>query len=829
MIRHYLSSAFASIVRTPFTTVANILALALGLACFLGAYGTSVYWSSGDAYQKDAARTFVVGMKIDMKAGGPNLGAGFGQLGLPSTSTLARYLRQDIPEISNVARTSLPVEAAVSTGATKQMLHAALADPAFLDIFHFDFVAGDARQALSRPDGVIFTTTAAQRLFGSKPALGQSILIDNTRTATVTGVIAPVPQPSFMGEGEDAVLRFDMLSAWAGDATGALADRKDSWMQFDAFTFVVLPPSLSTDVFNRRLAALFEARIPREYTKRATMTGSILPISGMSTRKYDALIESQFGASVSVIFVLLLLGAIALVVAVVNYANLATAQAVMRAKEIGMRRVVGARRREIMIQSWIEALIQSLAAFATALGLLALAGPAVHMLSDVDILYFLRSGSGALIGAGFVVLVVAFVAGAYPAFVLSRVQPASALRSGRSRTAARPIANVLVVIQFASASFLLLLVITAQLQREHIEAGTISPREDPVLVLNNLASTGVDLNTLRTQLSAQPGVKNVTAANSPPWDLKRTKYVNDSVQQVGRSPDQAYGANFSYSKLVSLDYFETLNMKLLAGRKLEEQDASPADPLAMKDGHIVIDALLARNLGFETPQAAVGQTIYAYKAPLHIIGVVEADMMRINGIAGEGAGTLYRYFPVFPPYMPPHPIVRISAADIPATLAAITKVWDKLAPNTPANFHFFDQMFEQTYRQQAGAGQLFALLGSTCFLIASIGLLGIAVHAASRRRHEVAIRKTLGSSAAGVVRLMLTDFSIPVLIGNLLAWPVGYLAAQSYLSAFAYRIELTPAPFLVSLIITLVIAWAAVIGIVLKVASVRPAEALRHA
>src|SRR5690606_28645493 len=147
----------------------------------------------------------------------------------------------------------------------------------------------------------------------------------------------------------------------------------------------------------------------------------------------------------------------------------------------------------------------------------------------------------------------------------------------------------------------------------------------------------------------------------------------------------------------------------------------------------------------------------------------------------------------------------------------------------PAGVQFYDDLFYRAYRQHSQISQLFILLASTAFAISSIGLIGIAVHVASRRRHEIAVRKTLGSSVTRVIRLLLTDFSIPVLIGNLLAWPLGYLAAQTYLSAFAYRIELTPSPFLVSLLITLAIAWAAVIGVVLKAASVRPAEVLRHA
>lgn len=658
MIGHFLKSAFARFIRSPFTTAANVLTLALGLASFLGAYGASVYWRSGDAYQKNAAHTYFIGTRIDIKEGGPALGAGMDQHGLYSSSTLARYLPQDIPEIEDVARASLPAETAVSTGDTKLMLHAVFADTSFLDIFALDFVAGSSQQALARPDGIILTLETAQRLFGSCAALGQEILIDNTWTGVVTGVIAPVRQPSFMGTGQDAVMRFDMLGAWSGHPAGVVADRRDTWLQLDAFTFVVLPPSLPSGVFNQRLAALLEARIPAEYTARATMRAAAMPLADMTTRNYDALIASQLGAALPMPTIVLILGAIALGVAVVNYANLATAQAAMRAREIGMQRVVGAGGIQIMLQTWNEALIQAIAAFATAIGVLTLAAPVVRRLSGVDILYFLASGAGSWLGVAVLVLGVAFLSGAYPALVLSRIRPASALRTGRSGTASRSVARVFVMIQFASASFLLLLVIAAQQQRAHIEDAALAPREHPILVLNSLANSGVDFETLRTELSSQPGVKDVSVASDAPWDTSTTGRPVGDVRQVGRTAEQASSANFSYAKMVGLDYFEALNIDLLAGRLLEERDAVSIDVAIPADSNIVIDALLARNLGFETPRAAVGETVYIFRSTAQIVGVVDADMMRINGVAGDAAGTLYTYYPVFPPYVSPQPIVR---------------------------------------------------------------------------------------------------------------------------------------------------------------------------
>jgi putative ABC transport system permease protein len=191
-----------------------------------------------------------------------------------------------------------------------------------------------------------------------------------------------------------------------------------------------------------------------------------------------------------------------------------------------------------------------------------------------------------------------------------------------------------------------------------------------------------------------------------------------------------------------------------------------------------------------------------------------------------GAAYAFSFYPGYGSYLP---LVRVKQEDIVPALAAIRATLKELAPAGLADLQFYDERFREAHRQYARISQLFILLAATAFFISSVGLLGMAVHVASRRRHEIAVRKTLGSSVTRVVRLLLTDFSLPVLIGNLLAWPLGYLAAQAYLAAFANRIDLTPAPFLLSMAITLMIAWAAVIGVVLKAASVRPAEVLRHA
>ena len=389
----------------------------------------------------------------------------------------------------------------------------------------------------------------------------------------------------------------------------------------------------------------------------------------------------------------------------------------------------------------------------------------------------------------------------------------------------------LVAIQFASASFLLILVTVTQLQRTHLEQAILAPRGSPVAVLNDLIRANVNYDTLASRLTGQPGIEVVSVADIPPWS------VMFNGLGISRTADPSAAMSMVLVKSVGYDYFTAFNLKVLAGRQFDRQRDTVPTSLYLRDSpaqvDVVIDSRMSEALGFATPQAAVGQTIYVPTAmtrgaakPARIIGVTEAETSILE--SGSGKGIAYTYFPR-PMWGEQRPIVRIAPGQVRQAIDSIDRVFGDLAPYIPAQIQFFDQQFEMSYRQYGRVAQLFILLASTAFIIASIGLLGIAVHVATRRRHEIAVRKTLGSSATRVVRLLLTDFSQPVLIGNLIAWPVAWLAAEAYLSAFANRIELSPAPFVISLAITLAIAWVAIIGIVLRTANLRPAEVLRSA
>lgn len=825
MLAHYLAAALGKFAKAPFTTAANVLTLALGLVCFVAAYGIASYWGAADNHHPNADRIFVVNQRT--ATGDAAAPVNVAQ----SSAALARYLREDFPQVGPIARATVARDVAVAAADRKATMSATNVDPAFLTMFGLEFVAGDPGTALDDPGGIVLTQDAATRLFGDRPPLGQSLLVSASRSFTVTGVIKPVRQPSFMGARADSVLPFDVVMSWQAFPDHELFESGAAWMDRFVFTFVTLPSSLSREAFDSRLEAFAERRVPSDIRAVATLSYAASPLANLATSSVDGAVLGRSGLDLSLGAVFVALGLMTLLVACVNYANLATAQAAARIKEIGMRKVLGAGRAHVMAQAWLETGVVTLLALGVAMAVLGFTAPVVAFITGIEILHFLSGSLTPTIVMTLLIVAVTFAAGAYPALVLSDVRPSEALEVGRSRSGSRLVARILIGVQFASASFLLILVTVSQLQRSHLEDVALASRQDPIVVLNRLQGLDIDYDAFRTQMLAQPGVKSITVSDWAPWSAPF------GAIDLSRTPEPGASRPFGYAKHIGSDYFETLNLRVLTGRTFEPA-RDPEVYLFRTDASqtpsIVVDEAYVRRLGFASPTAAVGQIVYATSdsvarrgAPtqaFEIIGVTETDTMRLR--ASDIQGAVYSYDP---DALNEIPLLRLDRADLPRTLAAITAVWDVFAPNVPADPRFFDQLFEEGFAAHARMNQIFVLLASAAFLIASVGQLGIAVHAAARRRHEIGVRKALGASTLGVARLLLVDFAKPALVANLAAWPLGYVTAQAYLSAFADRVALTPAPFALSLAITLATACAAVIGEVIKAASTRPVEVLRHA
>jgi putative ABC transport system permease protein len=408
------------------------------------------------------------------------------------------------------------------------------------------------------------------------------------------------------------------------------------------------------------------------------------------------------------------------------------------------------------------------------------------------------------------------------------VRPIEALRMGRVRLGPRFASTVLVGAQFAAASSLLIAVIVMYLQNAALARTGIGSTRDQHLVINNFRPvTGVDGQVLRDELARLPQVKGVTQMGAAPWS------DNVNLNLLARSPEEGVTTRAAFQNTVGYDFFETMDIPLLAGRTFDRahNDLPPQNNRSQEGPrqsiNVVIDDALAAQLGFRSPADAADQTIYFPAGlgdaaqPFQVIGVVASRPLFLRGL-----GATSNIYSLGGPGMQ-NIIVRLGAGEVGAGVAAAEEVWRKLAPRSPFQRRFVDEMFNQSFERFARLSEVFVGLAAFAFFISVIGLFGMAVQVASRRTHEIGVRKSVGARKSQIVGMLLRDFSKPVVIANLIAWPLGYIAAQTYLGVFIQRIALTPLPFVASLLIVVAIAWAAVGSQALRAARTNPATVLR--
>jgi putative ABC transport system permease protein len=853
MFGHYVTIAIRSFRRAPVTASVNVLSLALGLAAFVTAYGVVNFWDRSERHFPSAERIYVVTADLEARDGSVRTGV------QPSTNRLyAEHLRADFPEFEAVARAQvMNAEAGVSAGDLYTRMFVVAVEREFLDIFGLPFIAGDADQALREPNSVVLTKDAAARLFGASEAIGRTVTLGSVLDVTVVGVIDTVPEPSHMGRSASASLRFDVLASWdtleglqaavrARDAARNPAAAPaaspapnpppanappppENWLgNYCCTTYVMVDPASGLDesALNAQLRAFGERHLPPAQAELASLTIGAVPVTGLMVAQLNA---QLFSGAVSITSLLQLLGGLVLVVACVNYANLATAQAARRAREVGLRKAIGAGKYRVMLQYLAEASLLTIAAAAVALIAIGFAAPLVRNALGIDLNLGLFADTGFWLFLGGLLVTTTLLGGAYPAFVLSRVPPVEALRIGRARVGPRFAGTLLVGMQFAAASFLLIVMIVMYAQNLELKRTGLGRTSDPALVVANFQQfSGVDTALLQTELGRLPQVTAATESGSPPWN------TGVNLAMFGRTPDENTVLVTAYQHVVGYDFFSTLDFDLLAGRAFDREhgeDVAPQNVFGSGQTlNVVIDAALSRQLGFVEPREAVDQTVYfpermtrafgATAQPLRIVGVVSNRPLNLSAAGATANFYMLRTGLAFQ-------IVRLSAQDVSAGLAAVDALWNRLSPNVSINRDFMDELFNESYENFGRINQAFAGLAFLAVVISVIGLFGMAIQVASRRVHEIGVRKSVGARTSQIVAMLLRDFSKPVLVANLLVWVPAYLAAQQYLNVFMQRIDLTPLPFVLSLTIALAISCAAVGGQALRAARVSPAHVLR--
>jgi putative ABC transport system permease protein len=834
MFRNYLTVGLRALAKNKTYAFINIVGLALGLAAAVMILLYVRYEMSYDASLPGADRAFQLQTyyKADKR----------GSEAMPMQMTefvAGRALAKDFPQVEKITYVRSEEPVVLQDGVAKVTDDVRIVDSNIFDILQFPFVRGNPAHVLDDNNSLAISESEAIRRFGTINVIGKTLTLELNSGNTdyrITGVFKDIPKNSQFAA--NIVARVDPNTEF-----GQLQGFMTSWGSQGGWYYVKLRPGASAQAINAQLSAWKKRNIPDDVTNGERFNqGDIQDFALVNVRDVHLGKGKKFGIRpANDKRVVLTFGLVALMVlgmACVNFTNLATARASQRAREVALRKVLGATRAQLIGQFIGESILVAAIAMLIALALAELLLPSFNTFlnAQITLTYFGRdSVLPYLLG---LVLLVGAAGGVYPAFYLSRFEPARVLRANKSAADAQGsgvLRNVLVVGQFAVSIALIICTIVIYAQTIYARTADQGYQREGLFQVSNLDAQGVDKVAMRMvdQIRRLPGVQAAAATGIA---IKPNNNNNTSVFLPGSNASIGLG-----NYVVQAGFFRAMGMKLLAGRDFDENrprdDATVPFPVNMdaerafaaRGANAIISESAAHRLGFRTPQEAIGKNLSGALSvrevglvPITVIGVVQDARFRsmhdplqpILFVAARSGFT--------------HIDIRY-AGIAPNTLRdEVQGVWSRLLPQVPFQADFADDLLRDEYKADTAQGQLFAGFAVLSVVVGCLGLFGLASFTAERRTKEIGIRKVLGARTRDIVKLLVWQFSRPVLIANMIAWPVAWWLMRDWLNKFDARVGLGPTPFLLAGGLALAIAIATIASHAFRVARANPILALRY-
>lgn len=812
MLKNWLMVALRNLLRHKLYTAINVLGLAAGLAAaLLIMVFVRHELSFNDRFSQiddvwRLNRTMIINDRAPEASSAVSM-------------PMAPALKQAFPEVAQAVRVARLREVVRRSGDSLYQLFTAV-DPDYFTIFDWHFVAGDPATALAQPNGAVLTLATAEKLFGTTNVLDRTIELGSGVVLRVTGVIENPPL--------NVTHRPEALIALATPLK-TIDRTRDQWNWNWIDTYLRLAPGADAARLEAALPDFLRRNNPNTANDENNGDRTILtlqPLRGIHTAPLNA----DEGTSMAVISGLLALAFVILGIAGINFVNLATARATMRAREVAMRKTLGASRPMLVMQFLAESLLLTFMAGLIAVALVEMLLPTFQDMMSIAIDPAYRGLPGmAGIAAG-LSFVLGVLGGFYPALVLSGFRPAHVLRgNSKGNAGAGRLRAILVVAQFTVAIALTVGTLVVLQQTRYASSQRLGFDKDNVVLLRGVDNPAVltKMAALKQRLAADPGVVAVAGA---PWVPSDTSETTSTYRRT----DDGQGAAITIrTDLVDFGYFEVLGARLLAGRTFDEKygtDAAMQPPegevASGRTAATVLSLTAVRQLGWGDAQSALGRTLLYPNdegdVTLNVVGVV--DDLQYRSARDRTVATVYQAHPGQTGTL----MVRIRPGAAPAVLNRIDSIWKEIVPDVPVRRQFLDERIDQLYALDMRQGQLFAAFAGLAVIIACLGLFGLASFTAERRTKEIGIRKVLGASVPELVRLLVWQFSRPVLVANLIAWPLAWYGLSRWLEGFAYRIDLNPFLFLAAGAGALMIAWGTVAGHAARVAVEKPIKALRY-
>jgi putative ABC transport system permease protein len=829
--RNYWTVAIRALAKSRTYSIINIAGLAIGMAACIMILLYVRYEQSYDKWLPDVENTY------QFQAWYPNPQSG----GEPGFLQMAAYVtkdrvKKDFPQVQEAVYAQDNEPVFVKDGQASATENWLFVDDDFLKVVNLPLIAGTT---LTAPNTAVITQAEAIKRFGTDQVVGRTISVitrGEKRDFKINGLLKNLPKNSSMKI--DAVLRLDFV---AYNATGP--QFLTCWGCQSGWVFVKLRPGTDVQQLEAQLPAWEKRNIPDEDIGTGIKYNAGSEQDWHFVNLKDVHLGKAQGGSMTpgnerrTITTFAIIAALILGMAIVNFTNLATARASQRAREVALRKVLGATRRQLIVQFISESILISAASMLLALALVEILVKPFATFLDADLTLSYFGSDGILLPAIGLTLFVGLVSGIYPAFFLSRFQPAQVLKANRS-AAETPgsgrIRTALVVLQFAVS--IGLIVCTAVIYGQTVYARSVDPgyKRDHILQLDELGRAQLFpiADSIVERIKRIPGVKAAALT-----DLGiNTNNTNNSFIIPPESNKQVLIGQYT----VGEGYFDAMGLTLKAGRWFDPNRPMddmtlpyPPQPevekaIAQRGINVVLNELAVKRLGFKSPQDAVGKVVRSTIlgdeygiVNINIIGVVGDSRFRTVRTPIEPI--MFRKVRAGPGWM----MVRYDG-DPSTVRGAIEREWKQITNEVPFKADFSEDILAEMYEKEDARAQIFAAFSLLAVIIGCLGLFGLAAFTAERRTKEIGIRKVLGARTRDIVKLLVWQFSRPVIIANIIAWPVAWWVMRDWLNGFDERISLGPTPFIIAAVVALSIAIGTVMGHAIRIARSNPIHALRY-
>ncbi len=816
MISNYFKVAFRSIFRNRLTAFINIAGLALAMACALLIYLYIFDEVSYDDYNSKADRIYRVTRDFKSPDGSVNLHLGH------VAPPIGPLLKNDFGEIEELARTinyglviGLEENGELVKNFTEE--HLFLAEPSIFKIFDINVKSGDPSKALDRPFTMMLSTSAAQKYFGDEAAaIGKRLRADNTFDLEVTGVFEDFPpqahwHPEILVsfstlENDNIYGRRGLESNWGNNSFGTYfllekgADAKKLEAQLPAFLDKHYGPF-----------AIANFGAPQDFVASKRTSLYMQKVTDIHLHSHlDS--EVEVNGNINNVYMMGVIGLFIMLIAGFNFVNLSTARATKRSKEVGLRKVVGAIRWQLITQYLSESVLIAFLAMIISVAIARMGLSWLNQFTQKSLSMNFMQQPELLLGLGIVAIVVGVLAGIYPAFIVSGFRPALTLKGQQGSAKGKGlIRKVLVVSQFSISVVLLIATAITIQQLDYLNSRDLGFDKDQVVTLSYYSELDPNYETFQTELLRSSAIKNSGRSSRIP-----TGRLLDSQG----SPRLAMGDSLVdtgiTTKNVSADwdFFPTYGIEVVAGRNFSKSIPTD-DSLAF-----IINETAATEYGLNSSHEAIGKDFSYGGVNGKVVGLVkdfhfESLHQNIIPIVFHQGG--YNVISV-----------KIAGSNLQAGLEQIEKVWKEFIPNRPFEYRFLDERYQQLYDAEQKQSQLFTIFSGLAIFIACLGLFGLATFNTLQRVKEIGIRKVLGASVPTILGLLSREIVVLIIVANVIAWPIAWIFMKKWLASFAYHIEMNVLIYVVAAIVAVLIALITVSTQTIRAAMTNPSSTLRY-